>query len=224
MVKRGLCVFMVLLLAFTLCSGALAADNTAKDPGIYGINTEAGCTLTPQTENSDVITPVSANVGEDVDDFYPNAVKAQVSFTGLTAGTQYLLLVLSGSSAVPTEDNIVYIDQNAADAEGKLSFVIYPNAIGKDTYTVYLAAQGGTGLLPKATFTGYQSYKLGDVDDDGEFTATDALYALQMSVGNGTWTDTQKFAANVDGDQLITATDALFILQRSVGNRTSFDS
>lgn len=56
----------------------------------------------------------------------------------------------------------------------------------------------------------------GDVNDDGEVTASDALMTLQNFVGSRQFTDEQLKAANVDGVDGITAKDALLILQHSV--------
>ena len=68
----------------------------------------------------------------------------------------------------------------------------------------------------------YKGKRLGDVDANGEITATDALLALQAAVGKIELEGFDFFAANVDGNEGITATDALLILQRSVGKITSF--
>lgn len=56
----------------------------------------------------------------------------------------------------------------------------------------------------------------GDVNDDGEVTASDALMTLQNFVGSRQFTDEQLKVANVDGVDGITAKDALLILQHSV--------
>lgn len=56
----------------------------------------------------------------------------------------------------------------------------------------------------------------GDVNDDGEVTASDALMTLQNFVGSRQFTDEQLKAADVDGVDGITAKDALLILQHAV--------
>ena len=58
--------------------------------------------------------------------------------------------------------------------------------------------------------------KPGDTDGDGEITVTDALLALQGSVGKITLSPEAQGRADVDGDGKITVTDALLILQRAV--------
>lgn len=196
-----------------LCVSALAADSTVS------ITDQTGATLTPKTAAGETIT--------EKDGKYENAAKFDVNATG-TATSQYLLLVLRDQN-VPTEKNIVYINQAAAGENGKLAFTgsdaAYPMTMTSGTYYVYLVGDGKefSASAPAASFTYEAGYTLGDVDGDGEITVVDALKALQMSVGiDYNWTATQRLAANVDKDDEITVVDALFILQRSVGLRESF--
>ena len=172
------------------------------------------------------MTKAAANIdGAAVADFYAGAVKFSVEVSGLTNGEQYLLLaVKDNANGALTGDSIVYIDQAAA-ADGKVSFTAYPSALPKGTYTVYLTGGGRTISNGAAvgSFTSYQSYTLGDVNGDTRITVTDALFALQISAGVGeSWTDIQKMAADVNKDSNVTVTDALFILQYSAGLRNSF--
>lgn len=60
---------------------------------------------------------------------------------------------------------------------------------------------------------------LGDLDQDGRITATDARFALQLSDGSQEMTEELKLAADLDGDGLVTAIDARWILQISTGER-----
>lgn len=200
-------------LTVLLCVSALAADSAVSITG------QTGATLTPKTAEGEAIT--------EKDGKYENAVKFDVNATG-TQGSQYLLLVLRDQK-VPTEKNIVYINQAAAGEDGKLAFTgsdaAYPMTMTSGTYYVYLVGDGKefSASAPAASFTYEAGYTLGDVDGDGEITVVDALKALQMSVGiDYNWTATQRLAANVDKDDEITVVDALFILQRSVGLRESF--
>ena len=61
-----------------------------------------------------------------------------------------------------------------------------------------------------------------DMSEDNKVTATDALLALQASVGKIVLDEKQTKAADVDGASGVTATDALLILQYSVGKITKF--
>ena len=221
MKKRSRLLLAGVVLATALSIGALAADEPVKG-GIYNIS-GSGATLIPQTEDETAIP-----VGKDgnTEGYYANAVRMGVKATGLEKGKQYLLLVLSGESA-PTEDNIAYIDQAAAGADGSISFNAYPSALTTGTYRVYIV--GGSRAFsagPAATFQVDQKYTLGDVDNDGYWTANDALYTLQIAVNKTTIkinnvdtpvTENMRLSADTDKDTYVTANDALLILQKAVG-------
>ena len=65
-------------------------------------------------------------------------------------------------------------------------------------------------------------YTPGDVNNDGEINAADALLALKAAVGKAELTEAQSLSANVNGDARIDAADALLILQRAVGKISQF--
>ena len=149
------------VLAGALCVSALAAEPT--EAGVYGMATETGITVTPQTAEGKAI---DASTQGDYSGYYAGAVKFGVEATGLKAGSQYLLLMVSGDGA-PGADNIVYIDQQAADANGTVAFTAYPQALDKGSYRIFLL--GGEQTLssgPAASFQAYVPYTLGDVNDD----------------------------------------------------------
>lgn len=194
-----------------LCVSALAADSS--------VSNVTGNILTPKTAAD---APITANA----DGKYENAVKFDVNATG-TKGSQYLLLVLRDQK-VPTEQNIVYINQAAAGEDGKLAFTgsdaAYPMTMTSGTYYVYLvgADKAFQASDPAASFTYEAGYTLGDVSGDGDITTTDALMVLQSIVNNIKLTETQKLAADVSKSDGITTTDALMILQYIVRNITEF--
>lgn len=66
------------------------------------------------------------------------------------------------------------------------------------------------------------SAKKGDVNADNAINSSDALLALQYSVGMKTLTSAQKSAADVNSDGTVNSADALKILQYSVGEIKSF--
>lgn len=196
------------VLAGALCVSALAAEPT--EAGVYGMTTETGITVTPRTADG---TAIDASTQGDYSGYYAGAVKFGVEATGLTAGSQYLLLMVSGDGA-PGADNIVYIDQQAADANGTVAFTAYPQALGKGSYRIFLL--GGDQTLssgPAASFQAYVPYTLGDVNDDTYINASDALQVLKFAAKLETPTETQALAANVNRDGYINASDALMILK-----------
>ena len=207
------------VLAGALCVSALAAEPT--EAGVYGMTTETGITVTPQTADGTEIT--KEDLGGDYSDYYAGAVKFGVEATGLTAGSQYLLLMVSGDGA-PGADNIVYIDQQAADANGTVAFTAYPQALGKGSYRIFLL--GGDQTLnsgPAASFQAYVPYTLGDVNDDGTIDSADALEALLFFVESKTPTETERLAADVNKDGTIDSYDALQMLRYFVEEIHSFD-
>ena len=198
------------VLAGALCVSALAAEPT--EAGVYGMTTETGITVTPQTADGTEIT--KEDLGGDYSDYYAGAVKFGVEATGLKAGSQYLLLMVSGDGA-PGADNIVYIDQQAADANGTVAFTAYPQALDKGSYRIFLL--GGEQTLSSGglavSFQAYVPYTLGDVDNNGKIQAVDALAVLRHVAKIETLDDTASLAADVDCDGKVKAVDALAILR-----------
>lgn len=207
------------VLAGALCVSALAAEPT--EAGVYGMTTETGITVTPQKADG---TAIDASTQGDYSGYYAGAVKFGVEATGLTAGSQYLLLMVSGDGA-PGADNIVYIDQQAADANGTVAFTAYPQALGKGSYRIFLL--GGEQTLSSGglavSFQAYVPYTLGDVNDDGTIDSEDSLWALRYLVKLDTPTDQQRLAADVNRDGTVDSEDALLILRYFVKQITSFD-
>lgn len=186
-----------------LCVSALAADSTVSITG------QTGATLTPKTAAD---APITANA----DGKYENAVKFDVNATG-TKDSQYLLLVLRDQN-VPTEQNIVYINQAAAGEDGKLAFTgsdaAYPMTMTSGTYYVYLVGDGKSFNAAKAdaSFTYEAGYTLGDVNNDGKINALDAILILRAAVDLTNLNDVQEKAADMNGDGRVNALDAIEVL------------
>ena len=189
-----------------LCVSALAADSA--------VSNVTGNILTPKTAEG-------AEITADTNGKYENAVKFDVNATG-TKGSQYLLLVLRDQN-VPTEQNIVYINQAAAGENGELVFTgsdaAYPMTMTSGTYYVYLVGDGKefSASAPAASFTYEAGYTLGDVDGDGRILALDALCVLKHVANVEMLNATGKLAADVDNNGKIQALDALTILQFVAG-------
>ena len=214
MKKRSRLLLAGVVLAAALSIGALAADGDA-------MNVTGG--LTPLDPNGNAITATEGGT-------YQNAAMFDMIAKELTDGKQYLVLVLkNGESMVPTEDNIFYINQKAAE-NGQIAFTkangdpVYPKNLVTGTYSLYVIGDGKafSASNPTATFEYKQNYVLGDVNNDGQIYSNDALFALQMASGIGTWTPTQKLAADVNKDGQVYSNDALFILQKAAGLPTVF--
>ena len=62
----------------------------------------------------------------------------------------------------------------------------------------------------------------GDVNQDKEYNAKDALEILKFAVKKIDFTDEQKELANVDGNDSIDAVDALWVLKKAVNKVEKF--
>ena len=208
------------VLCAILCVGTLAAEATAS--GVYDVKTSTGYTLTPQTANQDAITPTPVTINGKSQSLYANAER--FALTGpSTDGNQYLVLALSGDSDVPTQDNIVYIDQIGAIST-TVTFNVYPSALTSGaTYNVYMVGTGADEAYKQvASFTYYAPYLLGDVNSDGEVQAVDALRVLRFLADQVELSSTEKLAADVNHDTKIEAVDALRILRYVAGQIEKF--
>ena len=183
---------LVLALALLLSTLALAADANAE---------------IIQVEDSSISLQFNAN-----------NLSMTLTKTGLTPGGMYLVLVLKGTDTVPTESNILYINQTTADETGTVTFGnVYPSSI-KDS-TVYLSGTGLDGL----TKMGFIDLlvKLGDLDGDGSISAFDATRVLQYCA-NIDGIEINEDAAKVDKSGQISAYCATLILQYVAHNITQF--
>ena len=189
-----------------LCVIALAADSTVSITG------QNGATLTPKTAEG-------AGITADANGKYTNAVQFDLTATqGLTNGSQYLVLMLKddGKNTVPTAENIYYINQKAA-ADGKLAFTneggdpIYPMDLVNGTYSIYILGDGKT-FDPAASFTYEAGYTLGDVNNDGDVNALDAILILRAAVNLTVLSNIQEKVADMNGDGNVDALDAIKVL------------
>lgn len=206
------------VLCAILCIGTLAAESS----GVYDVQTSTGYTLTPQTAGKSDISASSVTINNAEKQFYANAER--FTLTGpSTNGNQYLVLALSGDSDVPTQDNIVYIDQTGATST-TVTFNVYPSALTSGgTYNVYMVGTGaGESYKKVASFTYYAPYLLGDVNSDGEVQAVDALRVLRFLADQVELSSTEKLAADVNHDTKIEAVDALRILRYVAGQIEKF--
>lgn len=199
------------VLCAILCVGTLAAE--ASTSGLYDVKTSTGYTLTPQTAGKEDITASSVTINNVAKQFYANAER--FTLTGpSTDGNQYLVLALSGDSDVPTQDNIVYIDQTGATST-TVTFNVYPSALTSGaTYNVYMVGTGaGESYKKVASFTYYAPYVLGDVDQDERVTSADASLILQYVAQLVQLEGNALDAAKVGNGQTVSSADASLILQ-----------
>lgn len=215
MKKRSRLLLAGVVLAAALSIGALAADGDA-------MNVTGG--LTPLDPNGNAITATEGGT-------YQNAAMFDMIAKELTDGKQYLVLVLkNGESMVPTEDNIFYINQKAAE-NGQIAFTkangdpVYPKNLVTGTYSLYVIGEGKafSASNPTATFEYKQNYVLGDVNNDGQILVNDAQLTLNYIVKKTTLSESQLLAADVTHDGKVLVNDAQKILNYIVGKIKNFD-
>ena len=200
-----------------LCVSALAADSTVS-------NVKGG--ILPLDDSGKQIT---AEGGK-----YTGAVQFDLTATeGLTNGSQYLVLMLkdAGENTVPTAENIYYINQKAAAADGKLTFTnaggdsVYPMDLVNGTYSIYIVGEGKNFNAAKAdaSFTYDAGYIKGDANGDGKVNIHDVTAVLNHVVENRFLTGTNFEAADVVKDDKINIDDVTKLLNFIVENITTLD-
>ena len=137
----------------------------------------ANATLTPA-----VTTGMENTVALTAD----GADKLQVTLQDVQSDKQFIIFVLSDDSGVPTESNIVYIDQDAS-AAGSIGFTAYPKEIEEGvTYYIYVSSNADDGNFQDLTLIGTFVYAngeitliLGDVNGDETIDGRDAIQILR---------------------------------------------
>ena len=145
--------------------------------------------------------------------FNANNLSMTLTKTGLTPGGMYLVLVLKGTDTVPTERNILYINQTTADETGTVTFGnVYPSSI-KDS-TVYLSGTGLDGLTKMGEID--LKVMLGDSDGNGTINIGDVTALLRFLSGRGD-SEINQAAADVDGNGEVNVGDATRLLRHLAG-------
>lgn len=207
--KRKLpALLLAALLLVSLSMTALAADTPTN--GAYNVKAESGYTLTPD--------------GTVDGGFYANASAFTLSCPAGTSGEQTLVLLLAGENSVPTADNLQYIDQQASD--GSVSFTLKPKKLTAGTsYRVYLSTTSKAAIKVASFQYGEKpAYTLGDVNNDGNIDAKDAVLVLRYAAKLTDLNSQQQLSADVNADGAIDAKDAVKILRYAAELITSFEN
>ncbi len=174
---------LISLLALALCVGVLAVEPTTN--GIYNLSVAEGYAVTPNTAAASGEITIS---GGTVANFFPEAEKFTLSYAETNAANYHMVFALSDNSGVPTEGNLVYIDQTSA-SEGKIDFNVYPSELvdGK-TYYIYVV---GTELdkTQVASFSYYEYTVPVAAEFDGTpYETLAAALSAASKAGGGTVT------------------------------------
>lgn len=203
-IRRALLLALVLAL---LCIGALAAGD--KDTTTVKSVTD-GYTVTPLNKNDAEATLENGK--------YVDVEKFRLTYEA-KEGEQLVMLLL-GEDAVPTANNIYYIDQQSQSANGTCTFTIYPKQLTSGTYRLMVASKTSETA---ATIVYDAAYVLGDANGDGKVTAPDATAVLRHAAGKVLLTGKFLLAGDVTGDGKVTAPDATKILRFAAGKIKTFD-
>ena len=193
-IRRALLLALVLAL---LCIGALAADKATLT---QDATQAATYTVKPLDADGREVAPVDGK--------YEGVEKFQLNYENAT-GEQLVMLLLD--SAVPTENNIYYIDQKS----GSGSFTIYPKQMMSGTYHLMVA---NTSCNKAAEIVYEADYILGDVNGDRVINANDVTDLLRHVVGIKEITvATLLKAADTDRSGEVNALDVTKLLRYTVG-------
>ncbi len=207
-------ILSVIFICGVTCIPLSAGSNEAD---VYAVSTTGGYTLTPLDDDGNAIVSVLQEIDDVMETVYQKTEKFAFSYTATNASDFQLVLMLSGSSAVPTKDNIVYIDQTMPGAANAVAFTLYPSSLNQSEYHVFVSTSGGTGLSEVADFKVYREYILGDANDDGVVDSLDALRILRYAASLADLSPTGLKAADANGDGAVDSLDALRILRYKAG-------
>lgn len=192
-------VLLLALILALLCVGAMAAGD--KDTTTIK-STADGCTVTPLDVNGEQLTAKEDGHFEDV-------AKFKLEYTA-EAGEQLVMLLLGKDDAVPTANNIYYIDQKSQSANGTCTFTIYPKQLTSGTYRLMVASKTSETA---ATIVYDAAYIIGDASGDGSVNVSDATTILRHVAKKAILTGKNLLAADVTKDNDVTVADATLILR-----------
>jgi len=138
---------------------------------------------------------------------------------------------LGDINSASSKITLAYINTRGVKAEGTILEVHFKikegltDQISSLNLAVLELVDIGENILPSIVTQGavtIKDYMLGDVDNSGSITSSDALMALQIASGRIIATEYTSIAADVNKNDTVTASDALQILQFASGKITSF--
>lgn len=189
---------------FAVCAAAAAVTTVSA----MAVSAD-GITATPNTTNESVVVKLSP---------------------GSSVSDEAAIIIFKKNSdpdknATPTDDMIVYLNQQAAaDAQASGGFLsgaeVLPKALEKDATYVVRVGDSTNDKFYEAEFTYGKEEEIewGDVNRDKRINALDANLILNYSVENIEFDDYQVKVADVYNDGRINALDANVILNYSVEN------
>ena len=192
----------MLVLVLVLCLGmTAAAENTEQE--------NARATIT------DIFTGATVKFSSLED----GEGKISVTYTNADAvkeGQFYLVMVVAGDTAngyTPTKDSILYIDQTTGDANGSISFEVYPSSIQDSAILIYgTDINGEADSLIAAIING--KFILGDVNCDKTINNKDIVLFSQYLASVVEELSAQGMsAADINKDKVVNNKDIVILSQ-----------
>ena len=147
-----------------------------------------------------------------------------VSYDGAKSGEQYVLLIVKlnsdGTYNAADENNIIYINQDAAASDGTITFEDLIPMTSANAVVLLGGVFDGDVTSPVVLGELKVPYVPGDVTSDGEISIADAIKLLQYVAGvpGATMSATELLAADVDDSFVgINISDAVLLLQYVAG-------
>lgn len=202
--KKIICLILTIIMAISLSTAVSASGTNLLAAELYEL------TLTEGTD-IDITSVVKSRNSADFTVTY--------SADKVTNDSNIAIVVYKPEEpgAVPTEDNIVYIDQ-FKHVDSSFSFPLRDS----DTDGKYVILMGATGLnvAGRAEFNTFADVEpvisYGDVNVDSKVSTVDAVMTIQNVAGIRELTADQAIAADVDESGIIDMKDVLDIMLYSI--------
>ena len=198
---------LLALITALICVSAFAADAAE---GVTNLQVTDGYTVTVQNADGEPATLSGST--------YTDAAKFAISYSGVDAGSFQLVYMVNGAaSAVPTEDNIFYIDLKTAET-GNVQFVLFPKAIAAsgDFAIVRKDNKGVSATVATFHYAAASEAVKGDASQNGVLDLDDVVAILQHITGAKPLVGDALTAGDYNGDTFANITDVVAILQALV--------
>ena len=177
-----------IMLTLALVIAALCVTASAATNGFYDIGSADNVAITAYAgTDTTAITSKEANVDADADveAYYEGSDRLGVTYSAATAGEDYGVILVEGSSLPTASSAIYYINQEEA-ASTNVTFDVYPATIEatKAAMTLYISSSKADADLvsvPMSYVVGYEevvtpSFTYGDIKADGAVDNKDKTY------------------------------------------------
>ena len=150
-----------------------------------------------------------------------SVAEADVANVIADMGDQVTVVVVPAKSTDISDGNIYYINQDANSGAATMLTGMGTKALAADTdYEVWVGGSNGTikkGFFTTKVATPEPTYKLGDVNEDGDVLINDASLVIRAIASLVELTPNQELAADVTKDGSVLINDASLIIRAIAG-------